>query len=153
MAWVKAEGERITDTFESGLSLVAVKNDTAVGTSVVYTLAGNTATWTTDVIPGGGEEIFYIRCSTTSCSELGATAAASWGCADSGGAPSCNLADSALVTVRCPLTLYFDEIAPGQQAYVDFTMRAKGCTNKSVQIVNATWFALARRRSARGAFP
>ncbi|MBI5845629.1 MAG: DUF11 domain-containing protein [Deltaproteobacteria bacterium] len=113
-------GVPVTFAYGAGLTLVAIKNDTSVGTSVIYTDAGNVASWTTDVIAAGGQEVFYIRCSTTACADLAATAGATWGCADDGGAPSCSLADSALVTVRCPLTFTIVETLPeGGGTYVN----------------------------------
>jgi len=137
-------GENINFTYEAGISLVSIKNDSAIGANVAYTLVGNVASWTTDPIASGGQEVFYVRVDTTGCANLNATAEIAGGCADDGGAPSCSSSDSSSALVRCPLSFTITETMPeGGGTYVsscqDFTLDVDITNNDENQLdsVNA----------------
>lgn len=113
-------GVAMTHTMGTGLKFVVLKNDNASGLNVAFTKTVNVFTWTTDPIPSGGEEVFFFQAKVNTCANLNSTTVANFGCADSGGSPSCSLTVNDSALVRCPLTYTATNTLPaGGGTYVN----------------------------------
>lgn len=100
------DGTDLTLALGNNLTLIALKNDTAGGTSVIFTQVGQNLSFTSPSLASGASHDFFVRAQVDDCTQLTTMVSSSWGYSNlSPGVGTCSEDTDDTVEIYCLLEM------------------------------------------------